>query len=170
LSPYAEDLGSPVSSGTDISGLFGPQNGDLTSESFTLVFTPDDAAEVQNTATLPRRRSLFTSITGITSSNPATATATIGGGYYQKGLGQGLTAVAAFTWSKNLTNVFAGGGPQNVYNQSQDQAYSDYDTPKRMTVGFNWKIPVGQGSQLLPNLIKPLDLVLGGWALSSNLV
>jgi Carboxypeptidase regulatory-like domain len=89
---------------------------------------------------------------------------------YQKGLGYGLTAVAAFTWSKNLADVFSeGNSPQNFYNRSTEQGYADYDTPKRLTLAFNWKIPVGRGLEFLSNLSKPFDLMLGGWALSSQM-
>jgi hypothetical protein len=75
-----------LASGTDYSGVFGTQGGDLTGESFTLVFTVDDTAGVQNKATCSGGVSDFTSITSTASSNPATATLTIGGGSFTFGV------------------------------------------------------------------------------------
>ena len=76
-----------------------------------------------------------------------------------------MTAVATFTWAKNLADVFsAGNSPQNFYNRSTEQGYADYDTKERVTLAFNWQIPIGRGHEFLTNLSKPLDYMLGGWA------
>jgi len=87
---------------------------------------------------------------------------------YEKAMGFGLAGVAAFTWSKNLTDVFtSGNSPQNFYNRSTEQGLADYDAPMRFSLALNWNIPVGRGRQFLHNLGKPVDLVLGGWQLST---
>jgi hypothetical protein len=67
-----------VASAHDISGVFGPPNGDLTGNTFTLVFTFDDTQGTPTTAScggMPYQ----TGITSTPTSSPGTATLTIGG-------------------------------------------------------------------------------------------
>jgi hypothetical protein len=87
---------------------------------------------------------------------------------YEKGMGHGLTGVAAYTWSKNLTDVFSSGNsPQNFYDRSTERGFADFDSPKRFSLALNWSVPVGRGRPLLSNIGKPLDLLLGGWQIST---
>ena len=77
----------------------------------------------------------------------------------------------AFTWSKNLTDVFSSGNsPQNFYDRSSEKGFADFDSPRRLSLALNWNIPVGRGREFLPNLGRPLDLVLGGWQVSTSQV
>jgi len=88
---------------------------------------------------------------------------------YEKAMGLGLSGVAAFTWSKNLTDVFsAGNSPQNFYDRSTERGLADYDAPTRFSLALNWNIPLGRGRAFLHNMSRPLDEILGGWQFSTS--
>jgi hypothetical protein len=74
-----------VGSAVDDSGVFGPQNGDLAADPFSLVFTFDDTQGTQAVATCGGIPYLV-SITNTASSNPGTATLTIGSGSFTFGV------------------------------------------------------------------------------------
>jgi hypothetical protein len=74
-----------VGSGVDDSGVFGPQGGNLATDPFSLVFTFDDTKGAQAVATcggIP----YLASITNTESSNPGTATLTVGSGSFTFGV------------------------------------------------------------------------------------
>jgi hypothetical protein len=78
-----------VGIGVDTSGVFGPPDSSLLGEPFTLVFTVDDTAGVQNTANCPNGLPYSSSITSTATSNPATAVLTIGSGSFTFGVSSG---------------------------------------------------------------------------------
>jgi hypothetical protein len=101
-----------VGSGVDDSGVFGPQNGDIATEPFSLVFTFDDTKGMQAVETcggIP----YFVSITNTGSSNPGTATLTIGSGSFTFGVlnaSYGASSEAEKSCSDAQISLAAGDG------------------------------------------------------------
>jgi len=137
-----------MSSGHDSSGVFGPTNGDLTGKNFTLVFTVDDTAGVKNTATcggVP----YFTSITSTTSSNPATATLTIGGGSFTFGvLNASYEANSEVAWyyasaptCSADSQIYLAAGDGYYGNGSGLNGYVYPATGTILTSNSNWEAP-----------------------------
>lgn len=85
----------------------------------------------------------------------------------EKGMAHGVSAVVAYTISKNLSNLHTA---QNIYDRSLDWAPDLNDVPSRLSAAFAWELPVGRGRALLTGAGRALDLALGGWHLSSSLV
>ena len=95
----------------------------------------------------------------------------IGGEHYnsaqlkvQKTFTHGYTILAAYTYSKNLTNVNSVGA-QNYYNMHAEQAAASFDVPQNLTGAYNWQLPIGKG-KLLNVKNSFLDSVIGGWTTS----
>ena len=98
----------------------------------------------------------------------------------QKRLSQGLTFLAAFTWSKNLDNAwgsagsnyfntFAGSTPpsavQNVYNTGAEWGLASANVPARFTLSWTYQLPFGTGKALLSHN-RALNYVVGGWSVN----
>ncbi|MBS1859132.1 MAG: carboxypeptidase regulatory-like domain-containing protein [Acidobacteria bacterium] len=88
---------------------------------------------------------------------------------FTKRLSHGLTVLAAYTWSKSITdgNIAAGGGPsgQDFYNRRLEKAISTNDVPQIFVVAYTWDLPFGKGKAMLNNS-GLLSHIVGGWQLS----
>ncbi|MDQ2840432.1 MAG: TonB-dependent receptor, partial [Acidobacteriota bacterium] len=79
----------------------------------------------------------------------------------QKRFSNGLSMLASYTWSKNLTNAdsqypyqaswSAGNGnfAQNSYNSKAEKALSYLDIPQSFLVSYVYELPVGKGKKFL---------------------
>jgi hypothetical protein len=79
-------------------------------------------------------------------------------------MGHGVSALVAYTFSKNLDNL---NNPQNVYNRAAKWVPSGIDSLMRLSVAVTWQIPVGLGRQFLGSSSKLVNTVIGGWSMSS---
>jgi hypothetical protein len=90
---------------------------------------------------------------------------------FNKRFSQGLTVIAAYTFSKLLTNSdsFEAGylgpasGYQNTVNYSGEWSLSAADVSHRLVVGHVYDLPLGRGRPLASNLPPALDKVVGHW-------
>jgi hypothetical protein len=93
---------------------------------------------------------------------------------FRKSYGQGLTAMLAYTWSKNLTNVDGpdGGwlGPsgryQNLVDFTNEYSLSAEDVPHRLVIAHVYDLPFGKGKTFGSNWNPVVNGVLGGWQIS----
>lgn len=104
--------------------------------------------------------------TGVSRANPA-----FGNSVYhslqlklEKRLAHGLSALVSYTASKNLSDLNT---PRDAYNRSIERTVSDFDVPQRLTIAGVFDIPVGRNRHFLANASRAVDLVLGGWQLST---
>ncbi len=88
----------------------------------------------------------------------------------------GLNLLAAYTWSKTLTDadstlpVFSAfnggaGSVQNPYNLKSEKAVSFQDTPHNFVVSYIYELPIGKNKRFL-NHSKVANAVLGGFQVS----
>ena len=92
----------------------------------------------------------------------------------EKRYSSGLTALAAFTWEKNLVNadyplsggnsLFGLAAPQDNADYRSLKSYSPNDVPMRLVVSYIYELPFGKGKRFA--LRGPVNLLLGGWQLS----
>jgi hypothetical protein len=76
---------------------------------------------------------------------------------FQQHLARGVTALAAYTWSKSIddaSSFFSSAGdpnfPQDSYNVRAERGRSNFDTPHRFVLSYSYDLPFGKGR-------------LGGW-------
>jgi Carboxypeptidase regulatory-like domain len=87
----------------------------------------------------------------------------------------GLMFEAAYTWSKNLTDVDETGDVEggttieDSYNIQRERGNAEFDPRQRFVSSLVWELPVGKGKEIL-NSSGILNSVLGGWQLSANFV
>ena len=90
---------------------------------------------------------------------------------------KGLNIVAAYTWSKMMTNTnsncsYANGScspVQDVYRPQLEKAVGlGIDIPQQLKITFFYMLPAGKGRAI--SLHGPLDWVLGDWTLSGNTI
>ena len=86
----------------------------------------------------------------------------------------GLYLLAAFTWSKSLTNANAtfNTGETAVideYDLTKDWTNADLDLPIRQTVAATYDLPFGQGKHFLGGAGRLTQSLLGGWTLNAIL-
>jgi hypothetical protein len=92
----------------------------------------------------------------------------------QKQLSQGVTIVAAYTWSSNWDSAWgttnginAGPGlPQDAYNLNGEYSRASDDIPQRLAIGSIVELPFGRGHALLAGN-RVLDYIVGGWAVNA---
>src|SRR5579872_2203836 len=87
----------------------------------------------------------------------------------------GLSFLGAFTWSKSLDE--GGGGNsasaesrnnvQNPRDVNAEYGLSDFNYPLRFTLSTIYDLPFGHGRKFLTNSARPLDMLAGGWQLTS---
>jgi hypothetical protein len=82
----------------------------------------------------------------------------------EKRTSHGLTAVVCYTISKNLTDVL---GADNAYDRKTARGHSDFDVPQRLSVSAAWDLPLGRGRRFGADMPRALDLLAGGWMLST---
>jgi hypothetical protein len=87
----------------------------------------------------------------------------------EKRFSSGLTFLAAYTWSKSISDAdqIAGLGPagQTYYNRALEKAISTNDIPHSLAISYVYELPFGQGKRFL-NRSGVLDKVVGGWTLT----
>jgi len=95
----------------------------------------------------------------------------------QKRYSNGLSFLAAYTFSKNLgapgSDTFgdtAGGGGQmaiDTYNRRLEKALASIDQTHVFILSWNYELPVGKGKKYLSNANPVVQNILGGWQLNS---
>ena len=97
---------------------------------------------------------------------------------FEKRYSQGVSLLAAYTFSKFLTDSDAGGNawigslgfvgaPQDLTNLRAEKSVSGNDTPQRLVFAVVYELPVGRGRLLGKGMKGPVDAVLGGWRINS---
>jgi hypothetical protein len=83
-----------------------------------------------------------------------------------KRFSNGLSLLAAYTYSKALTNVTATGGftPQDIYDRGAGWGVGDYNVPQDLRLTWFYALPVGPKGRFKVTGLK--GKVLGGWTLS----
>ena len=83
-----------------------------------------------------------------------------------KRFSKGLSLLAAYTYSKALTNVTATGGftPQDVYDRAAGMGVGDYNVPQDLRLSWFYSLPVGPNAYFKVHGL--LAKVLGGWTVS----
>ena len=92
----------------------------------------------------------------------------------QKRFSQGVTLLAAYTWSSNWDNIWGAygssnslnsgnNGPQDIYDLSKEYARATNDIPNRFTLAGSWELPFGRGKKFLGGANRLVDLAVGGW-------
>jgi hypothetical protein len=83
-----------------------------------------------------------------------------------KRFSNGLSLLTAYTYSKVLTNVTAGGSfiPQNVYDRTVAWGLGDYNVPQDLRLTWFYNLPVGPNGRFKLTGLK--GKILGGWTLS----
>jgi len=85
----------------------------------------------------------------------------------------GLTLLAFYTWSKNMTNVEGGpidlgpgdGTIQNPNNRAGEVSVSTEGPPHVFVVSGSYELPFGRGKRFLASS-RALDYIAGGWLVS----
>ena len=81
-----------------------------------------------------------------------------------------------YTWAKSLddksaaagvgsTNAFA--GHMDELNPRLDYGRSDFDVNHRFVASAVYQLPIGRGKRFGGNMNKALDMVVGGWQLTT---
>ncbi len=98
----------------------------------------------------------------------------------QKRLTHGLTVLASYTWSKNLTNADAEyptdaaweangvAGALNTYNLKVEKGLSEYDTPQSVVLSYTYALPFGKGKALGSNANPVVNGLIGGWQIAGS--
>ncbi|MCC6859437.1 MAG: carboxypeptidase regulatory-like domain-containing protein [Bryobacterales bacterium] len=82
----------------------------------------------------------------------------------EKRMSRGVTALVAYTIAKNISDLT---NAQNNYDRQAERALSDWDVPQRLTLTAAWDLPFGQKRHFGANMSRALDLIVGGWTLST---
>jgi TonB dependent receptor len=108
----------------------------------------------------------YPQFTGVTRMAPA-----FGNSHYQsaqiqleKRTSHGLTALVSYTIAKNISDMTNAG---NAYNRQAERGLAQFDVPQRLTVTAAWELPFGQKRRFGANMPRALDLLAGGWMLST---
>nr|WP_213806654.1 TonB-dependent receptor [Granulicella sp. dw_53] len=99
----------------------------------------------------------------------------------QKRFNQGLTVLAAFTWSSNWDNLWGASstlnplpsnnnGAQDIYNLNPEYSRSINDIPKRTSLAVTYELPFGRGKQFLSGANRWMDLAVGGWKFNDIMI
>jgi hypothetical protein len=90
----------------------------------------------------------------------------------------GLTILANYSWSKNLTNADSeypseagwegngNAGALNTYNLRPEKALSSFDTPQRVVLAWTYDLPFGKGKKLA-NQGGVVNVLAGGWKIAA---
>jgi hypothetical protein len=142
-----------VASGDDLSGVFGPPNGNLTGDTFTLVFTFDDTLGTQTTLScggMPYQ----TSITSTPTSNPGTATLTIGGKSFTSGVLNASYGANSETYRSYASNsscsanslIYLSVGDGYLDNGSGINGFVEPADGTILTSNPNWEAPLSDSN------------------------
>ena len=86
----------------------------------------------------------------------------------RKTAAHGLSFIAAYTWSKTLTDtdsaLYASGSQvvQDFYNRKAEKAIASFDFPQVLKLTWIYELPFGHGKKWL-NTGGPLDRLVSGW-------
>ena len=95
-----------------------------------------------------------------------------------KRLSYGLTILANYSWSKNITNAdseypeqaeWEGNGTSgalNTYNLRVEKSVSAFNTPQRAVLSYTYELPVGKGKPFL-NQNRVANVLAGGWQIAA---
>src|ERR1019366_4386068 len=93
----------------------------------------------------------------------------------QRRFHNGLNLMAAYTWSKTLTDadsalpffasLHGGGSAQNPFDLKGERSLSNQDVPQTLVLSYIYELPIGKGKKLLPQG-GVLDRIVGGWEFS----
>ena len=93
----------------------------------------------------------------------------------EKRYSNGISLLAAYTWSKAMDE--GGGGNsasaesrnnvQNPRDVSAEYGLADFNFPQRFTLSEVYEVPVGHGRKYLSNGNRYMDMLAGGWAVTS---
>src|SRR5262249_2120638 len=97
----------------------------------------------------------------------------------EKRFSQGGTVLAAYTFSKMITDVetltswldtgFGGNGSlQDPHNLRNEKALSSYDSRSRLTVSYALDLPFGKGKKYLNSTNPVASRVISGWSASGT--
>jgi Carboxypeptidase regulatory-like domain len=84
----------------------------------------------------------------------------------------GLNLNWNYTFSKTIQNMEStlrgdnAARPLDYYNLRLEKSLADNDLTHTFKMGLNYDLPFGRGRQLLTNMNRALEFVLGGWTLS----
>jgi hypothetical protein len=88
----------------------------------------------------------------------------------EKRLAAGFTFLAAYTWSKSISDsdIQAGGGPsgQTYYNRKLEKAVSTNDVPQNVALSYLYELPFGPGKRFLRNP-GVASRIFGGWTVTA---
>jgi hypothetical protein len=95
----------------------------------------------------------------------------------EKRLTHGLTALLSYTWGHSIDTVgqnFGGGAdgplPQDPRNRWADRGSSPFDIRHRLTIAWNYSLPIGKGRKWLGQggsvAYDLADYILGGWQIN----
>lgn len=84
----------------------------------------------------------------------------------------GLSWLANYTFSKNITNLDTAfntwvnlGRPMDYYNLGLEKSISPYDRTHIVKGSFSYELPFGRGKRFGGDVSKPLDILIGGWTI-----
>jgi hypothetical protein len=90
----------------------------------------------------------------------------------------GLTVLASYSWSKNITNADSeypseagwegngAAGALNTYNLKAEKALSQFDIPQRVVLAWTYELPFGKGKQFV-NKGGVVNVLAGGWKIAA---
>jgi hypothetical protein len=90
----------------------------------------------------------------------------------------GLTVLASYSWSKNITNADSeypteaawegndNSGALNTYNLKAEKALSQFDIPQRVVLAWTYELPFGKGKQFA-NQGGAVNVLAGGWKIAA---
>jgi hypothetical protein len=90
----------------------------------------------------------------------------------------GLTVLASYSWSKNITNADSeypteaawegngNSGALNTYNLKSEKALSSFDIPQRVVLAWTYDLPFGKGKQFA-NQGGVVNVLAGGWKVAA---
>jgi hypothetical protein len=83
---------------------------------------------------------------------------------YERSFRSGLYLLGSYTWQKSLdlgnTDDFSS---VSYAFKVFDKGHSDYDTPQRFILSFNYELPVGKGKKFLGGSSTLVNAFVGGW-------
>jgi hypothetical protein len=99
---------------------------------------------------------------------------TIGGSSYnslqarvERRFAKGFSALAVYTWGKNIGNVGERyhnvNNVQNAYDLRSERGLSPFDIPHRLVLSYLWELPFGRGKALAGSLPRAANLLVSGW-------
>jgi hypothetical protein len=92
-----------------------------------------------------------------------------------KRVAHGLTMLASYTWSKQMSNVNASDSPigtsnstsvQNAYNVAAERSESELNIPQSFVMNTTYELPFGRGKRFGGNAGTAVNKFIGGWKLN----